>query len=312
MLNRTPKHLFGGAIVAAVASLVSLSTAPAAAALEQEPMICSFDAGSGKLSVRGTGGWDFSAGIRRDGSQIVITDRRAAGAGPGEPMACGGTPTVHNLNRIVVDGTSVARYESLLVDLRGGPLGPGKTGEGSRGASEIEIKFVFDEPTNDIGGTGLRVIAGPGRDRFALGTRGGRAAINLNAEKESGDEDADIRLRHPPFPVQGAPIIDISSGNKSDVISAAGGPGAGGVLGARQADLTVTAGAGADRLIGGRGADWLDGGRGIDEFTGGLGNDNLRARDSKIEQLDCGGGPHDTAKADADEMATALSCEEFE
>ena len=60
---------------------------------------------------------------------------------------------------------------------------------------------------------------------------------------------------------------------------------------------------------GGADNDGLFGGGGIDIFNGGPGNDNIVARDTRAEQLDCGAGS-DTAISDDND--TRMSCEEIE
>jgi Ca2+-binding RTX toxin-like protein len=57
-------------------------------------------------------------------------------------------------------------------------------------------------------------------------------------------------------------------------------------------------GRGADKLFGGGGNDVLRGGRARDVYTGGRGNDKLLAADGVAEDVDCGAGTHDRARAD--------------
>jgi hypothetical protein len=62
-------------------------------------------------------------------------------------------------------------------------------------------------------------------------------------------------------------------------------------------------------FLGGAGNDALFGGGGVDVFQGGTGDDNIVARDTRAESVDCGDG-HDTAVTDDTDLRSG--CEEIE
>ena len=103
--------------------------------------------------------------------------RLADGSIEVDDHSCGAT--VINLNRIEIRGARGA--ESVLLDLRGGHLGPGATSE-LRGRSELEVDIVL--------GAGRR-------DRLAIRRRG-RAPVHAfkrGVRLDRADRDLDVRLR---------------------------------------------------------------------------------------------------------------------
>jgi hypothetical protein len=269
-------------------------------------------------------GFDAGFTLRRHGSEIVVIDGRL-----GKRLDCGPVPTVRNVDRIVVDATAAFRYQDLSLDLSNGRLGPGRTGEGNRRISEIELRFVFDSATSGDAGASLIIRGTAGRDRFTLGRRHHRAALNLNAGAESKRRaDADVKLRHPLMSRAHAPVIVLEGKAGDDTLSAAGGPGVGPPPGRRDGQLLLRGGDAADRLVGAGGFDDLFGGDGADSLISGGGNDSLLggsgvdtyragadqdevfARDGTVEKVDCGSDT-DRARLDAEEKLTAISCEKF-
>lgn len=273
--------------------------------------MCTFDPSAGRVVVRGhEGDFDFAVGVKRDGSRIEVLDYNDNFKKP-DQIPCG-NPTVHNVDRIVLDSTAAVLYETSFLDLRGGRLEPGRTEEQTPQASEIELKIKLDERTNEDGSAGFYVIGSKGGDNLNAGSRGGRAAINFNASEEKGYADADAQLDHPAFPKQGAPSLKFDGRAGNDVFVGTGGPGVGGTLGARQADLTLTMGKGDDRLVGGRGDDYLHGKKGEDVYLAGDGDDWVRARDGVVERIECGGGKDEAEVDGGRERARAKGCDERE
>ena len=161
---------------------------------------------------------------------------------------CGGAIT-SNTDRIVVEGATDTP-ETLVIDLRGGPLAPGATPE--TGQSEIEVDVNLHDVVDLI-----RVIGTNSGASLAVGSRG----ISLNR-----DDDVDIPIDPDPI------MVSLVGGCGQDRLTAAGGFGAGGRF------------AGSADLHGGGSADVLVGGKGRDRMWGGEGPDALRAVDHKRDR----------------------------
>jgi Ca2+-binding RTX toxin-like protein len=80
-----------------------------------------------------------------------------------------------------------------------------------------------------------------------------------------------------------------------------GGRGADVLLGRNGSDVLLGK-AGPDRLDGGKGGDRLVGGPGHNDILGGAGNDTVLARNGSRDTIDCGPGPHDTARIDDNDL----------
>jgi Ca2+-binding RTX toxin-like protein len=158
--------------------------------------------------------------------------------------------TVYNTDRVQVvsDG-------NVGIDPRSGPFGPGYTPDPG-GVSAIEFTIAFTVP-----GSFLAVAGTAGDDRLTVGTDG------LDVDQ---DRDVDVRVFG-----QGSRWI-LDGGDGDDVLSAQGAHGTGDAVATA---VTMTGGAGDDRLIGGRGDDVLVGGTGSDSLQGRSGNDRLAALD---------------------------------
>lgn len=171
-----------------------------------------------------------SATVARAGREIVVAGM----------SACTGSPTVDNVDAIVVRGT--AGSELVEFRLGDGGFAPGKTPEGS-GSSEIEITVDLG-----VGGDEVLLEAGLEDDVLALGSAG--ADVN-------GDDDVD-------FTFAGVERLRMRGGDGDDVISGAGGGPTG-----RETELPLSLYGedGDDRLVGGLAGDMLEGGSGNDQFT---------------------------------------------
>jgi Ca2+-binding RTX toxin-like protein len=222
--------------------------------------------------------------------------------------ACGAA-TTSNTDSIAITGPA-GTVETLVLDLAGGPLGPGATAE-STGTSEIEITTSLGDTTDVI-----VVHGGPGADTITTGVTG----MNLNS-----DSDRDVTFA--PIPAR----VEVFGHGGVNVLSAKGGSGTGAaflgkaILRAGDAGDTITGGSGDDELYGGAGADTFDGsngndlldgaggndvlnggngndtltgGSGADTLTGGNNNDILHADDDQADVSINGGGGSDTAYYD--------------
>lgn len=222
----------------AVLGLVALGTESAHAAS------CSFDAGSGLLSVSTVGG--------------TSTLKVVAGAVELDGVSCGAATTT-STSRIVVTGTGSDDDQLTL----SGRFAPGRNDVPESDTAEIEIEVVgFDDEADRL------ILIGTTEDDVWRFTAGG---INLN-----GDLDADIiaplggriELR----PRTGNDTIDASAYTGSCQLTLKGGDGDDTITGSFLNDR-IFGEAGQDTLYGRAGADLIDDGAGTDLVYGGSGDD---------------------------------------
>jgi myo-inositol-hexaphosphate 3-phosphohydrolase len=171
-----------------------------------------------------------AASIGRSGSSIVVN-----GIGLADPT-CGGA-TVSNVDTIDVAGAG--GDEAVTIDLAGGALSPGATGESS-GTSEIELTLALG-----AGADRLTVLGSASADKLRLGSTG----VGLN-----GDSDGDVTT-------SGVESFRVAAAAGNDTVTAAGGNGTGTAL---TAPATIEGGVGTDTLTGGLAADAFIGGDGTD------------------------------------------------
>ena len=195
--------------------------------------------------------------IYREGDAIVIYNNRDSA----RTTCVGGSPTVFNIDRIEYS-TAVG---TPFLDFHGdGPLAPGASPEA--GAAEIEITIVesYDPKVLNVGGTDAA-------ERIEIGQLGREAiGVNLNAQADGDDQDADVTLA---APETGEEVIRVISRDGNDTVSALGGPAFTGPVAADR--LALAGGKGNDRLLGGPGNDFLKGDDGDDLLLGGRGRDRL-------------------------------------
>jgi hypothetical protein len=217
---------------------------------------CSGTGGTLDIAVRGT-----TASLRVNSGRIVVSGTGVTGCG---------SRTTKNTDTINVTGTS--GDETLVVDMRGGQLKPGKTPE-STGNSEIEISIDLGAGT-DV----LRIVGTSSSNSFTLGAEG----VRLN-----GDADRDNTSQ------QGVDAVEVTGGDVGDKLSAAVGGDTGAAL-----PVPVT-------LIGNKGGDKLVGGAGLDTLRGGDGDDTLLARDGAADAEVNGGPGFDKATVDPGDFNTS-------
>jgi hypothetical protein len=283
--------------------LLMLSLALAGAALAPAPSHafsgCSFNGGT--LNVFMNQDLDTIT-IARGGEGINVIGGDLFGEGPEILLNCtGGTPTVNNTDRIVVDEAAVAAFTGVFFDLAGGPMAPGLTPEAD-GTSEIELQ------ANLFGGLSFTSIGGSaGDDTFHLGrAASGATGVNFNAGAEAAP-DVDLELTQPE-------LVSVGTGRGNDVVHGRGAPGFAGPTGARIATLAVggsgrddliagstsamIGGPNNDRLLGSRFEDDIVAGGGRDLIKTGRGPDTILAARGGRDRVNCGASRRDRAVTD--------------
>jgi hemolysin type calcium-binding protein len=228
---------------------------------------------------------DFAAAtVRREGNRIVVInpidfDRR----GTAVRIECSGTPsTVFNTDTIVFQQTGL-NFSTL--DLSGGPLAPGATGEAD-GSNEIETVFRAKR-----GSLAYGTVSGTGAaDEWSLGGDSREIAVFLDKVRP---DEADVTFTGPGTPV---PVAEPRDGN--DRVDATGIRARGGIL------AILTGGRGDDVLLGSRFNDALEGGKGRDLLDAGSGSDELLSRDRFPDRVRCGPG-NDRAVPGRDDRLSA-------
>ncbi|HET9724710.1 MAG TPA: calcium-binding protein [Actinomycetota bacterium] len=221
-----------------------------AAPLASAAVACSFDAGTGVVTITFADGDDVT--IERSGDDIVVNGATCTGA----------TVTTTDTIWILESGPGGEDLASLTIDMSGGPFAPGKTDEGD-GSSEIEF-LTGDQ--QDVDGDrmtlgSVTIVGTPGNDTILVGVidEGGYSPIDLNGDEETLDWDI------PGFGVDGAdldtpPAVDGGAGD-DDLRAGGHSPGAAG------SSLVLRGGPGDDTLMGGDLHDEIDGGPGTDTIA---------------------------------------------
>jgi Ca2+-binding RTX toxin-like protein len=240
--------------LAAIGLLLASSSAAAT-------VTCAYSDSDHILAITAT---DASTRLVRSGNDIEVDD----GTGP---ISCtGGNPNVNNTDRITV---SHSGRNTNVVDLGGGPFGPGFT-TGRSGSSGITIQYLGRSYV-DIRGT-------PGPDHFGLGAGG----VNLN-----GGGDLNVIGEFSVLLIEGrggdeviAPQADYVRSANRVILNGASGDDK---LIAPPEGAILHGGSGDDLLIGRRKADNVTGGTGRDVIRGGGGRDLIRAIDGKRDVINC-------------------------
>ena len=182
--------------------------------------------------------------VYRDGKNLLAEDNY------GRIPCRKGTPTVHNIDRIVIKGALGVEIDNR----RGGPIGPGATRE--PGESEIEIRVDDVRRVTLIGSRrGTRLIA--------RGRPGARFRVDMNQPRGE---------RFEPDFSSGAPdSVSIMGAGGSDFVDASRLQ----VNEPEAAGLVMNGGVGDDRLLGTIGADSIVDGRGDDLIRSGDNQDTV-------------------------------------
>jgi RTX calcium-binding nonapeptide repeat (4 copies) len=195
--------------------------------------------------------------IYREGDEVVVFNNLDSAR-----TACaGGTPTVLNIDRIEYS-TSVGT--PFLGYLGSGALAPGASPEAGAAEIEVSISESYDPKVLNVAGTAAA-------ERIEVGQLGrGAVGVNLNAQADASAQDADVTLIAP----KGAEVsLRAVAKGGNDTVSALGGSAFTGPIAAER--LSLTGGAGNDRLLGGPGNEFLYGEDGNDLLLGGRGRDRL-------------------------------------
>jgi hypothetical protein len=296
-------------VVIAIIVVASLGLVVGATAAQRgsPAMTCAFSPGDGVMRVT-VKDWGENSyfWITRHGNRLI--PRKVTYPHKAHAISCtGGTPTVHDVDRIEVRETNrpgsdgIPSASQFELDMSHGRFGPGATPE-TDGRSEIETLL-------DLPGAQVVVRAPPHRHRLAFGVEHSHFA--LNAE---GGSDLDVEFAK-------TWSVELRAGAGANVIDARTGPAA---IEPRRPVLFGYGNSGDDRLIGGGRRDQLYGGRGTDWLTGvggaGLlnggsgpdrliagpqgtllqgkdGNDLIEARNGHRDWIGCGPGD-DRARVD--------------
>jgi hypothetical protein len=253
------------ALAAALAGSLILSSSAQAA------VSCSFDAGTGALSVEVTAGSE-TVSLQRNGSDIEVFDGFVDDPG-NTPIACtNGPPTVTTTSSIQMTDTAVGQDTDFNFELGAGPLEPGIGGP-SEGAGTAEIEVTIDGGDNGAFGDELTLIGSDGNEDWRLGALSGATnGVNLNAPETAGPDGDDITMTGiEDMQAFTDPVLAFSGG--PDQLLANGGTG---FIGPFPLRSQVTGGPGDDVLAAGTGDTYLGGDLGDDTMTGGPGDDELR------------------------------------
>jgi Ca2+-binding RTX toxin-like protein len=214
---------------------------------------------------------------------LLREDEQVAVIGPGSVPCVGGTRRLNRLDSILVIGGDVT-----TVDLRGGPLAPGRTTE-TDGTNEIEVlvtKASYPE-----------VITGPEPQRLDVGSDS-RGGARIDFDPEPGAPERDVGYgpdRDIELTIRTGPGDDVLEAHDVPVflaLVARGGDDR--VLGPdielpRFASWYLSGGPGDDFVEGGPGSDVIDGGRGDDVLRSHSGRDLVAPRGGQ-DDADCGPG----------------------
>jgi Ca2+-binding RTX toxin-like protein len=280
----TIRRIALGALGAA-AALVALPAAASAA------VTCSFDGGTGALSVTVTDGTTQVAIGRavNPSTDVLVDDTFDLSS----PIACaGGTPTLATTALIAVDETSSTQGTLLRLNFLNGRLEPGLGAD--TGTAEIEVTYAADTSGDDE----LRVDGDTeGADQsFRFGAVAGPAiAGDLNADGDGDD-------------VTGGAVDSLSAipGTGDDTFSA-DGTGSASFTGPVPTDMTGFDSQGNDSFVAGNGFDnRFTGGPGNDTVTGGPNADSFHMEEGD-DTFDGGGGSNDFASYESTASATGVT-----
>ena len=198
---------------------------------------CTYDSLNDTVTVDITPTTSEYGAVFRDGTDIKAS---------APVQDCGGA-TVFNTDTVVLNDVSPGGAGDLgyfLVDLGGGPFAPGNDPEA--GTSD-EIEFIVNYgPGNDV----LIFFPGSGAHNFSLGSVGGQSFINANADETDGI-DADMTLNGVEYVTMF--FNAVYGGVAADTVRGDGSAAAGGAP--FTGHLSISAGPGADVLVGGVGGD---------------------------------------------------------
>jgi Ca2+-binding RTX toxin-like protein len=242
-------RLAGGLLSLVTIGLLLASTSSSAVGT----VTCAYSDADHTLAITAT---DAPTKLVRSGNDIQVDD----GTGP---ISCtGGSPNVQNTDRITV---SHSGRNANVVDLRGGPFGPGITIQ-YLVRSYVAIRGTTGPHHFGLGAGGVNLNGGDD-----LNVIGGFSVLLI--EGRGGDEVIAPQADY----VRSADQVILNGGSGDDTLIA---PPGGAIL---------HGGSGDDLLIGSRKADNITGGTGRDVIRGG-GRDLIRAIDGERDVINCRNG----------------------
>jgi len=194
-----------------------------------EPATCSFDSGTGELTITAGTSGELSLS-RTSGGTILVDDGT-------DEVGCGSTaPTVTNTSSIEITDPVAEQSTVATLDFTNGAFIPGTPSEGDS-LSEVEFSLDLGDGTEDK----LVIIGTPAADPIS--------AASSSSLDIGRDGDADATL-------SGVEDVQIDGAGGDDRFSLTG----------LAADLIINGGDGGDHLGGGAGSSVLNGGEGFDVF----------------------------------------------
>lgn len=141
MSERRSARRMAGVVTSVLAfgAYLVLAVMPAQAAAAN----CTYDSVNRRVTFVMQSADDGVIGVGAGGAIVADDDKDLAGA-----SQCG-VATVNNTDGITIDAATAAAPDDLVVDLRGGPIGPGETPEAS-GIAEIEITVDGDGTEGEL------------------------------------------------------------------------------------------------------------------------------------------------------------------
>jgi hypothetical protein len=272
-----------------LASIVAITAGLALPVAAQATVSCTFDTGTGALSVTVTApGPDGPAvSLQRNGPNIEVFDGFVDDTPPLPATPCtNGTPTVTTTSSIQMTDTAVGQDTDFSIELGAGPLEPG-TGGPAEGAGTPEIELTIDGGDNGAVGDELTVLGGTAADEWHFGAlSGGANGANLNAPEAGGPDGDDIKVTGiEDLQAFSDPVLGSLGGD--DHLLANGGTE---FTGPFPLPASLNALRGNDVITAGTGNSFLDGGIGNDTITGGPGDDTLGLSGLGNDVADGGGG----------------------
>jgi hypothetical protein len=223
---------------------------------------------------------DGQTGVTSAERTITVTNNGPPGLRPGTPTLGGTNPGDFAISTNACTGARVASGAACTIGVKFTP-----TTTGARSATvSIASNAAGSPQVVTVGGNGVTPPLGllPGA---CANRQNGTAAADVLTGTVAGDNL---------FGFGGNDVLNGLAGN--DCLSGGagndrlnGGPGNDRLNGGSGRDR-LSGGAGNDRLIGGSGNDVLIGGAGRNTYSGGAGNDTIRAKNGKVDKIDCGKG----------------------
>jgi Ca2+-binding RTX toxin-like protein len=231
---------------------------------------CSFDAGTGALTVNVTGTGDQFARLKINGANVEVYD---ATAFPAVLQSCtnGPAPKATTNSIAVQDADAGVQRTVLVVSFDGGAFTNNTSAGEGGGDQEIEITYDGgNETTDDLI---LEPALSAVDDNWRMGQLDAtHAGYQLNDLESAGSDVDDLNVTNVEQLQTG---INGNPGN--DTLDARGGAGFIGPLNITSTTAQLVGGSGNDHIFSGLGNGWrLEGDDGVDEMIGNTGDDFIQ------------------------------------